>query len=159
MSQCIAEIKAGGVKGILGLDQIDWGGSAGAIYEVWRVTPCCGSPWNPKDAVCCIACWSCFSLCTVTKLFASSVGQPCSLIPHCLFMYFCACISGPVLRYNLRKKSGTSGNIIGDVVCLIFCNVCACCQEIRSVQPSEWNWLEPCTVPLIVAPAATKVIA
>jgi len=158
MSGCIDEIKAGGIKGILGLDQIDWGGSAGKIYEIWKVAPCCGAPDIKGAAICC-ACWSFCGLCSATKLFASSVGQECSIMPHCLFVYFCGCVSGPVLRYNLRKKAGASGNIIGDCVCLWCCGPCACCQELRSVQPNEWNWLMPLTIPKVVAPEPTKILA
>ena len=160
VNRCLSEIKEGGIVGICGLDQIDWGGSAGKFYEVWKVSPCCGSPdANPKDAIMCCLCWSFCGQCSATKLFASSVDQPCSLIPHCLFVYFCGCISGPVLRYNLRKKAGVTGNIIGDCACVCCCGPCACCQELRSVQPSEWNWLSPkITVPEIVAPDSTKLI-
>ena len=160
MDRCVNEIKAGGVAGALGIDQIDWGGSAGAIYEIWKLEPCCGSPWNPWDAFVCFMCWHFCGLCSVSKLFGSSVSQHCSLIPHCAFMIFCGCISGPVLRYNLRKKAGAPGNIIGDIVCLYFLGPCAACQELRSVQASEWNWVFPTiTVPLIVAPDPTKLIA
>lgn len=35
-AECFAEVKLGGVKGIFGLDQCDWGGDHGAIYEIWK---------------------------------------------------------------------------------------------------------------------------
>ena len=157
MSGCVAEIKAGGVQGIFGIDQINWGGQAGAFYEVWKVAPCCGSP-DLKGCLMCIGCWWCCGPCSACKLYASSLGQPCAIVQHCL-MVSCVPCTGCILRYNLRKKAGAKGNIIGDCVCLMCCGPCACCQQLRSVSPSEWNMFIPFNMPQLVSPAPTKLCA
>lgn len=47
------EIVKGGILGLCGIDQIDWGGQAGACYEVWKCSPCCGSP-DPLGCILCL---------------------------------------------------------------------------------------------------------
>ena len=152
MDVCIAEIKATGVQGALGLDQMDWGDNK--FYEIWKVSPCCGEP-DAQKALYCIGSWWCCGPCSFGKLFAASVGEDCAIVPHCL-CGMCPC--GPILlRYNLRKKSGTTGNCIGDCVCTACCGPCSFCQILRSVSVNEWA-LTPWKSPEIVAPNATKVI-
>jgi len=147
----ISEIKAGGIKGCIGLDQLDWGGKAGACYEFWKLEPCCGSPCNVKDALWCMFCWYCCGFCSSTKMFASSLNQECALVPHILFMWFCSPFAGLCMRYNLRKRYGAQGNMCGDLVCLWCFGCCACLQELRSVQPSAWD-CTPLKCPGLVAP-------
>ncbi|CUG90402.1 transmembrane protein, putative [Bodo saltans] len=127
------------VKSIFGLDQISWGGSAGAIYEVWRLSPCCGSP-DVMGALKCLGCWWLCGLCSSSKFYASSVDQQCALIPHCAMVVFLPCITTILLRHNWRKKTGVSGNIIGDCVCSYFCGPCSCCQVLRAAHPGDWNF-------------------
>ena len=129
MGDKVDEIKAGGVNGCLGMDQVDWGGKGGKIYEIWKLEPCCGSPCNPKDAVICMATWYCCGVCAQSKLFASSMGSPCGLLPHFLFACFCPFCTSWFTRYNMRKKNGVAGNLLGDCVCTYFCGCCAGCQH------------------------------
>ena len=151
MPDLIGEIYAGGVKGIFGLDQYDWGGTAGAIWELWKLSPCCGATPNPKDAAYCLVCWWLCGPCSTAKLFASSLDQPCALVPHILCIWFAAPIAGICMRYNLRKKAGAQGNIIGDLVCLWCCGCCSWWQQLRSVQVNAWD-IMPLQVPALVAP-------
>lgn len=142
----------GGVKAIFGLDQINWGGNAGACYEVWKVSPCCGSP-DIKGCLTCIACFHFCGLCTISKMFASSVDQQCSLVPHCLFVIFCPHCTAVLLRHNYRNKVGASGNLIGDFVCTYCFGPCSFCQVLRAANVGDWNYfangIKP---PQIVAP-------
>eukprot|EP00760_Papus_ankaliazontas_P024310 PhM_4_TR222/c0_g1_i1/m.100072 len=135
-----AEIAAGGFKGILGLDQITWPGHAGECWEFWRCSPCCGDPINFMDCISCVLqFWFC-GPCVAAKLFATSVNQECAVWPHCFpLIMCCSCITAPMERYNLRKKAGVSGNIIGDIVCLYCCSCCAGLQTLRSVPIEAWS--------------------
>jgi len=131
-----------GVDGFLGIDQIDWGGSAGAVYECWKLSPCCGSPFNLKDCLYCLGCFYFCPLCTASKLLASSLEQQPAIVNHCLLtycgaFYYCK----PCIRHNFRKKAGAKGNIIGDCVCACVFPYCSACQELRSVPISAWDWL------------------
>ena len=137
-SGILDEIKAGGIQGALGIDQIKWN-KGGAIYEVWILEPCCGQPWNPKDALECALTWYLLGPCACTRLYAHSLDQDYALVNHCLYPYCCPCPAALCMRYNLRKKSGTPGNILGDWVCMYCCMYCAACQEIRSVDRSAWT--------------------
>lgn len=155
MSGCIEEIKAGGVKGIFGLDQVDWQGQAGACYECWKLSPCCGNP-DIMGCLMCVGCWWCCGPCSACKLYASSLNEPCAVAPHCL-MVCCVPCTGCIVRHNLRKKAGVRGNIVGDCACRCCCGPCAFCQELRSVAPAEWNLLIPFNTPQIVSPNLTKL--
>lgn len=150
-SQLCNEIVAGGILGCLGIDQVNWGGSAGAIYEVWKCSPCCGSPCNIKDALYCLVCWHCCGLCVTTKLFAYSLSQECAIFPHLICIWCFGPWAAPCMRYNLRKKAGARGNICGDLVCLYFCGCCSWLQQLRSAPVSGWDILPP-RVPQICAP-------
>lgn len=147
---CVAEIQSTGVLGCLGISQIDWGGNA--CYEVWKLSPCCGSP----DPINCLL--YCFNFifcgpCVNCKLYATSLGQKCAFFPHCV----CCCFCGPCMtlftRYNLRRKAGGKGNMIGDWVCLYCCGPCSCCQNLRSVDIGGWRVIPEVEVPQpIVSP-------
>ncbi len=150
-NQLMDECRQGGPEGCLGIDQQNWGGSAGYFYEVWKCEPCCGSPANPKDAIYCLFCWHCCSLCVTSKLFAYSLGQECALFPHILCIWCFGPWVAPCLRYNLRKRAGVRGNICGDLVCLYFCGCCSWLQQLRSVPVSAWD-INPPTIPQLVAP-------
>eukprot|EP00758_Cryptobia_borreli_P006910 Tbor_TRINITY_DN5222_c0_g13::TRINITY_DN5222_c0_g13_i1::g.16382::m.16382 len=149
------EIAHGGIGGICGLDQIDWGGKGGAIYEVWKCDPCCGTP---KDGFLCCFSWLFLPCCTMAKLFSSTVEQPCSVIPHCTAACLVPCCLTTVVRYNIRKKAAIKGNIIGDCFCGCCCGCCSLCQELRAVSPSYWNWIDPCSPVACVAPNPEKLI-
>lgn len=155
MNKCVSEIKAGGVKGIFGLDQIDWGGEAGKFYECWKLRPCCGAP-DVVGAVMCCACWYCCGPCSSCKLYASSLGEPCAIVPHCLMVCLVPC-TPCIIRYNLRKRAGATGNFIGDCMCVLCCGPCACCQELRSVSAAEWNMFAPFVTPEVVGPNPTRL--
>ena len=154
----IDEIKAGGIEGCLGLDQIDWGGRAGKFYEFWKVEPCCGSPCNVKDALMCMICWYICGLCSFSKLYSTSTGQPCACVPHILCVWLVSPVARLFTRYNLRKKTGAKGNMCGDFVCIYCCSICAFCQELRSVDAGAWNWAIPFTTPVPMAPGCKLIV-
>eukprot|EP00672_Neobodo_designis_P027476 CAMPEP_0174845424 /NCGR_PEP_ID=MMETSP1114-20130205/11718_1 /TAXON_ID=312471 /ORGANISM="Neobodo designis, Strain CCAP 1951/1" /LENGTH=181 /DNA_ID=CAMNT_0016079669 /DNA_START=57 /DNA_END=600 /DNA_ORIENTATION=+ len=145
MADKCEEIKRGGINGCLGLDQVDWGGKGGKIWECWILEPCCGSPANLKDAGICLLTWICCPLCAHSKLFSSSLGAPCALFPQVLFAVFCSPLSIWFLRYNLRSRHGVHGNLCGDLVCVYFLSLCAFLQHLRSVSVSQWE-LVPVTI-------------
>ena len=136
MAIVIAEIKGGGIKGICGLDQLDWG-NGGKIYECWKLQPCCGK--DVKSVCTCLITWYFCSSCAIAKLYSHSLDQDCGILNHCLFACCCPYCTAVFLRYNLRKKNGVPGNMIGDCVCLYFCNACSVCQELRSVPAAAWQ--------------------
>lgn len=138
---CCAEIGDTGILGILGISQIDWGGNA--CYECWKLAPCCGEP------DCLNAFWCCFNwifcFCGATcALYATSLGQKCAIFPHCLCGYYCMPCTHLFTRYNLRRRAGGRGNMIGDWMCLYCCSLCACCQNLRSVPISGWRQFPEC---------------
>ena len=141
----IDEIKAGGVHGAFGIDQIDWGGRAGKFYEFWKVEPCCGSPLNAKDAIVCLGTWWCCPLCAQSKLYASSLNDQCGIVPHALFTCLCSPCSCWFTRYNLRKKLGVKGNLLGDFVCVYCCGCCSSLQHLRASAIEDW-FLFPCNL-------------
>jgi len=154
MGDKVQEIKDGGINGCLGLDQFDWGGKGGKIYEIWKCEPCCGSPCNPKDAIICMATWYCCGFCAQSKLFASSLGGECGCLPHVLFSFFCSGCSFWFTRYNLRQKNGIPGNLLGDCMCVYCCGCCAALQHLRASTVDDWALL-PCK---FVPVAEMKVI-
>ena len=148
--QIVDEIKNGGLPGLCGFDQVNWG-SAGAIYEIWKLEPCCGQPCNPADGLKCMVCWYFCTFCTMTKLYSFSLGQECALFPHCLCVFCLPNFAAWFMRYSLRKKAGVKGNLIGDFVCLYFCGPCSFCQELRSVPAQSWDLL-PFKPPIVMPP-------
>jgi hypothetical protein len=152
----IDEIKSGGPKGFFGIDQIDWGGRGGAIYEVWKCSPQCGSPVNVKSACLCLLTWHFCCPCAEAHLYASSLSQPCACVPHVLMGFFCAPCTHCFTRYNLRKRNGVAGNICGDCVCTYLCGCCSSLQMMRAVAPSDWSLIEP--TPQCVAVAPTVIL-
>lgn len=134
------EIKAGGIEGCIGWDQVDWGeATGGKTFEFWPLSPCCGTPCDSKTACYCMAMWLCCNVCSASKLCATSLDQPCSIWPHFMCVALCAPLSIIALRYNVRKKVGIEGTIIGDCLCMYFCGPFACCQMLRAVAPSDWD--------------------
>lgn len=124
--------------GFFGLDQVRWAGSAGAVWEFWRWAPCCGAP-DCYGVTCCIFHWTLLGPCSMCKLYASSLGDPVAVWPHC-FCVLCCPLARLFTRYNLRSRNGTQGNIIGDCCCVFLCcGPCACCQELRSVSTNFWS--------------------
>jgi len=127
---------------------LDWGGRAGAIWDVGNMEPCCGDPCNPTDGLKCLACWYCCGPCSASKLYAHSLGQECALVNHVFPMVclgFCATVA---LRHNIRVKHGkgpkpgdTSG-LIGDLVMMYLCGPCAMCQILRAVDNDSWDWIK-----------------
>jgi hypothetical protein len=103
------------VKSIFGLDQISWGGSAGAIYEVWRLSPCCGSP-DVMGALKCLGCWWFCGLCSSSKFFASSVDQQC--VSWC----FCRALQ-PFCFATIGARRLVCRAILLEIVCARTCAV------------------------------------
>lgn len=133
---CCSELSSTGVMGCLGCTQCDWGGNA--CWEFWKCSPCCGRP----DIINCILCWFNWMICCPCancKLYATSLSQRCAFFPHCI----CCCFCGPCMslftRYNLRRKAGVRGNMVGDCVCLTYCCLCVWCQNLRSVDVGGWR--------------------
>lgn len=137
------EVRAGGIKGCLGIDQID-GGGGNEIYAFWKVDPCCGSL---ESAAKCVIAFSCCGWCTMAKFYSSSMGQTWNLIPACLIVTLCPTLAAVATRYGVRKGPG---NIVGDCVCTHLLQPLACCQVLRWASNSQW-WLLPPDV-TIVAP-------
>mmetsp|Transcript_23850 Transcript_23850/g.27682 ORF Transcript_23850/g.27682 Transcript_23850/m.27682 type:complete len:156 (+) Transcript_23850:61-528(+) len=139
MGKYIDEIKAGGVKGCLGLDQMDWGGEGGKFYELWKCAPCCGSPDLAGCLNCCFH-WNCLGYLTYMRTLAWSQDNECAVVPHCVPL---VCCCGPCtrvgFRYNLRHKAGVSGNLCGDFMCVWCCGICAFAQELRSMPVTAWQ--------------------
>uniref|UniRef100_A0A0A9XTV2 Protein PLANT CADMIUM RESISTANCE 2 n=1 Tax=Lygus hesperus TaxID=30085 RepID=A0A0A9XTV2_LYGHE len=151
------EVVHGGCRGLCGLDQINWGGPAGACYECWRCSPFCGRPDCYGCLVCCVN-WTCCSCCASAKLYASSLGEPVACWPHCCCVMFCGFCSRLFTRYNLRKKAGVKGNILGDCCCICCCNVCSMCQELRSVNVCAWRVVPDCTMPQCYRPGCRFIV-
>lgn len=147
------EIQEGGWKGCLGLDQLDWGSDGGQLYELWVLDKCCGDPeCNAKDASTCIVTWYCCPWCAFGKLYSKSMGSDCSLIPHCIFSYFCPFCACAFTRYNLRKRFGIPGNLMGDCLCTYGCFLCVWLQHLRAVPNTDWKlW------PIELVPVAPKI--
>ena len=151
------EIKAGGVKGMLGLDQVSFG-AGGNVWECWKVEPCCGSPFAVPECAMCVLTWWCCGPCAFAKMYSTSLGQECSCVNHCIFPYFCPICATSFLRYNIRKKNGIPGNILGDCVCLCCLGPCAMCQELRSVPRSDWTVLQSPLPPFGLMSSPFKVM-
>eukprot|EP00796_Vickermania_ingenoplastis_P002163 gene2163-1332_t len=85
------------------------------------------------------------------ELYATSLGQKCAFFPHCV----CCCFCGPCMtvftRYNLRRKAGVKGNMVGDWICTCCCGCCACCQNLRSVPIAGWRVVPEVEVPDLIA--------
>ena len=146
----IEEIKAGGVKGCFGIDQMDWGNQAGQWYEFWNCVPCCGSPCDLPGCLNCCLHWGCFGCFTYMRTLAWSQDNDCAIIPHlCPLMCCCGPCTRVGFRYNLRKKAGVNGNCCGDLMCAWCCGLCACSQELRSLDVKVWQMFP---TPLIHAP-------
>eukprot|EP01006_Ploeotia_vitrea_P047718 TRINITY_DN67151_c4_g1_i2.p1 TRINITY_DN67151_c4_g1~~TRINITY_DN67151_c4_g1_i2.p1 ORF type:complete len:192 (-),score=3.62 TRINITY_DN67151_c4_g1_i2:983-1480(-) len=153
--KCMDSAKSGDPKSWLGLDQIDWGGDAAQVYACWKVEPCCGKPFNPKDCLHCLFQFYCCGLCTFSKICAYSVDQETALLNHCLLMYCCGGCSRICIRHNLRSKAGASGNVVGDFCCVWCCGPCAWCQELRSMPKEAWDILpalKGCDIPAVSGP-------
>lgn len=141
---CCNEIKSTGFMECLGFSQCDWGGNA--CYELWKLAPCCGAP----DAINCLLCWfNCFFCCPCVhcKLYATSLNQTYSVLPHCLCGCFCCPCVSIFTRYNLRHRAGARGNMIGDWMCMYCCGPCAQCQNLRSVDVGGWRYFPEFDIP------------
>lgn len=154
----VAEIKAGGVNGIFGLDQMDWGGESGAFYECWKVSPCCGAPDANAAIFCCLS-WCLCGHCSACKLFANSTGDSCYIIPHCLVGAFCMPCMMAMTRYNIRKRLNVSGTLAGDFACACCCAPCNVCQLLRSTRTEEWNFIQPFAAPQLSSPNPKPFLA
>jgi len=127
-----------GVSSYLGIDQIDWGNNA--VYEVWKVSPCCGTPFSIPDAIYCwIQHWFC-GLCTSAQVCAWGMNQELAFINHLLLLYFCYCCMC-IQRHNIRKRAGIPGNLIGDFMCQWCFPVCSKCQELRAMPKEGWDFI------------------
>jgi Cys-rich protein (TIGR01571 family) len=138
----------------------DWLSNGGFAFDVLDCSPHCGSPWNFKDCLYCLACWTFCGTCSAGKLMASAAGHDqCSVVNHCLpwvaanlidqlaypfgsIMNMMMCAS---IRSNLRRQHeiGEPGFTVGDFAmhCVPCFAPCASLQEIRSVPVEAWDWL------------------
>lgn len=136
-------------------------GDDNACWEIWKCEPCCGEPCGVVPAIKCLACWllPCFSLCTISKFFATSVGdEDCTILGHFapyLGALLCAMFfpippfnAAPCIllrtatRHNYRGLSGTGDPrlFFGDCLLSYICSPCALCQELRSTPVESWDW-------------------
>jgi Cys-rich protein (TIGR01571 family) len=146
------DIKSGGVQGCFGLDQQDWGGLAGKWYEFWKCAPQCGAP-DLSGCLTCVGCWYFCGICSLSKLYSSSLGEECHLIPHCATVWCCGPCAVVFTRYNIRRKLGVNGNMCGDFMCSWFCGCCSFLQVLRASKVEDWNYfVNGVNVPPIVAP-------
>jgi len=126
---------------------LDWGGRAGAIWDVAKMEPCCGDPCNPTDGLRCFVCWYCCAICSMSKLYAHSVGQDCAIVNHVLPSFFCGLCTAIALRHNIRVKNGVGpkamdpSGLVGDLLMQLLCGPCSICQVLRSVDNDAWDWL------------------
>jgi Cys-rich protein (TIGR01571 family) len=75
-------------------------------------------------------------------------------VPHVLFTWCCGPCAFWFTRYNLRKKNGVAGNLLGDFMCITFCGLCSFLQHLRASAISDWA-----LVPITAVPVAEmKVI-
>lgn len=137
------EIIDGGWRGAFGIDQFDWQGSVGTIWQIHKLSPCCGDPPNGPDAAHCIATWTCCTFCAFTKMYGTSLGPACGLVPHVVFAYCCPFCAAAFMRYNIRYDRGIEGNLMGDCVCSVSCLLCSMLQMLRAVKREDWD-LWPC---------------
>ena len=145
-------------------------------WNIWDCQPCCGEPCNPMDAIKCAACWllPCFSLCTLSKFYATSLKQDWTLsghvLPYCV-AGLCAAFfpippfnSVPCLllrtatRHNYRGQNGAGDPrfMFGDCLLGVMCGPCATCQELRSA-PVRTLLCTPPTCSLLILPAERLV--
>jgi Cys-rich protein (TIGR01571 family) len=148
----VDDIKKGGAQGCLGLDQQDWGGAAGKWYELWKCSPQCGSP-DLMGCLHCVGCWWLCGICSLSKLYATSLGDECRFVPHCAMAWCLGPCTAVFTRYNIRRKLGVNGNMCGDFVCTCFCGLCSFCQILRASKVNDWDYfVDGIKVPPIVAP-------
>jgi len=126
---------------------LDWGGKAGACWELWKCEPCCGEPCNAKEGAMCALCWLCpTGILAGAKLMAYSQGRDCAIVNH-VGLGCVGCIAAPTLRHNLRVRAKVGNppmeknGLIGDIILSLFCGLCAGTQELRSVDKSAWDWV------------------
>jgi len=130
-------------------------------WQCWKCEPCCGEPCNPVDGLRCAACWllPCFALCTLSKFYATSQKQDCTLMGHVLpyvVAFLCSAFvpippfnTVPCMllrvatRHNYRGQNGAGDPrfFFGDCLLATICAPCATCQELRSSPKESWDWL------------------
>lgn len=144
-SDCYKELFCSGCLACTGFTQCDWNRN-NACWECWDFYPCCGRPDLFNCALCCfnwyILCW-----CNSCRLYASSLNQTYSVFPHCLCGTFCVPCMHVLTRYNLRRRMGVKGNMVGDCLCMACCCPCACGQNLRSVNISAWRFFPEFPLP------------
>ena len=68
----------------LHLDWVDEDGNHNRAFDCSSCQPCCGTPWNFKDCLYCVACFTFCNPCVMGKLWATSAGHDqCSVLQHC----------------------------------------------------------------------------
>jgi len=135
---------------------LEWGGQAGACWEIWKCEPCCGEPCNPLDGVRCFLCWFCpiIGILSFAKLFSHGMSQDCALVNHVLppfIPYVGGIVVGIAARHNIRVKLNvglpawdTTG-LVGDFLMMCFCGLCTFCQHLRAVKREDWDWIAELT--------------
>lgn len=79
---------------------LDWGDRGGPCWRCWPTDgESCGQ-WI-EECICSICC----QLCTETKAYSYSLGQPCAIINHCCPVCCCPLLAGALTRYNTRYRS------------------------------------------------------
>ena len=128
-----------------GFLNVDWGNKGGRLWECWKLSPCCGEPCNIGDGIYCCATWWLCGLCNASQLCASSVDQDCALVNHCLPVWCCGWFALLAMRHNLRVKAGVGSDTImewvGDGLTTYCCGSCAMCQQLRSVEKKDWDFV------------------
>lgn len=62
---------------IIGEPHLDWGNHGDQCWEVWKVEPCCGRPFNLKD--CCYCCTSLPQALLLSSAALVLVGASCEV--------------------------------------------------------------------------------
>lgn len=134
---------------VLGADQLVWpDGKGGKLWEVWKVSPCCGSPCTYPLAGYCFLTFYFYGLISLAKMLAKSAGQKFALWPHVACAFFCPLCALAANRHNTRKRLGVPGTLVGDLVLHICCAPCAVFQELRAVPNNHWD-LHPWEMPVV----------
>lgn len=131
------------------------------LYHCQKCEPCCGEPCNPLSGLYCFLCFCCCPICTMSKMYASSLDQDWACLNHFLpfFLAYCICPIIPIpyantfpqnflratVRHNsrVRDKTGEENHCFGDCFLALcpFTGPCGACQEIRTFAIEDWDWL------------------
>ena len=124
---------------------MDWDDQGGCCLEFCWVKPdsgltCCDGFANCAHAT---LCFCIFGLCSASKMYASSMNQPCSIVNHCCLIWeFPSCVR-ILTRHNIRKKLMVGGSgWCGDIAMGCLCPYCSDMQMARALGRDGWDWTE-----------------